>query len=65
MNFNLVGAPGLLLLLPLLWWGIVLYLALRFLRAFERGVRAHEDVARELRLQGMRRETRDPQGGTA
>lgn len=37
-----------MLLLPLVWFGIVIYFVLRFLRAFERGVDAHERIAREL-----------------
>lgn len=48
MSFNFTDAPMLLFLLPLVWWTIGIYFALRFLRAFERGVDAHVDIAREL-----------------
>jgi hypothetical protein len=61
MNVNFVDAPGLLLLLPLVWWGVVIYFIVRFLRAFERGVQAHEDLTRQLRLLGERLvDRRDP-----
>ena len=65
MNLTFADAPGLLLLLPLVWWGIVIYFVLRFLRAFERGVGAHEDIARELRVLATRLEARDRTGGAA
>lgn len=48
MTFNLAGTQLLFLLPTLLWWGLLAYLILRVVRAIERGVRAHEDVAREL-----------------
>jgi hypothetical protein len=47
------------LLLPLAWWLIVIYFVLRFLRAFERGVDAHETVARELGRLARRSEEHD------
>lgn len=65
MNFNLIDAPGFLLLLPIVWWGVVIYFALRFLRALERGVGAHEDIARELRLRRERMAADDRTAGVA
>lgn len=47
MNFS--NLQGGFLIIPMLWtafWAFVwLYLALRFLKAFERGVQAHERLA--------------------
>ena len=51
MNFGFSGAPLLLLLLPVVVWLVVLYLLVRFLRAFERGVYAHERIADALTKQ--------------
>lgn len=45
MNFSIGDAPGLFFIVPLLWAAFWLYLAFRFLRAFERGVHAHERIA--------------------
>ena len=66
MNLNVSGVPGVFLfLLPLVWWGVVTYFILRFLQAFERGVRAHEDVAREVRRLSERLGPHDRTGGAA
>jgi len=51
MNFGLGSAPALLLLLPVVVWLVVLYLLVRFLHAFERGVSAHERIADALTKQ--------------
>jgi hypothetical protein len=48
MNFVLNGVPYLAVLLPVTVWLVTLYLVLRFLRAFERGVYAHERIADAL-----------------
>ena len=48
MNFGFSGAPLLLLLVPVIVWGVAFYLAVRFLQAFERGVYAHERIADAL-----------------
>lgn len=48
MNLSFDGAPGLMFLIPLISWAVSLYFILRFLRAFERGVRAHERIADSL-----------------
>ena len=48
MSWSFNGAPGLMFLVPLISWIVSLYFILRFLRAFERGVRAHERIADEL-----------------
>lgn len=40
--------PWGMLLVPIFFWLVSLYLILRFLRAFERGVRAHEPIADSL-----------------
>lgn len=48
MNFSFNGAPGLMVLIPLISWAVSIYFILRFLRAFERGVRAHERIADSL-----------------
>ena len=48
MNFSLNGASGIMLLIPVVVWLIWLYIVLRFLRAFERGVQAHERIAGAL-----------------
>jgi hypothetical protein len=37
-----------LLLIPIIVWLVALYLIVRFLRAFERGVYAHERIADSL-----------------
>jgi uncharacterized membrane protein len=43
------GFPfSLLMLLPVLFWAVSLYLMLRFLRAIENGVRAHSRIADAL-----------------
>ena len=51
MNFGLSAAPALLFLLPVVVWLVALYLLIRFLRAFERGVYAHERIADALTRQ--------------
>lgn len=48
MNIGFNGAPMLLLLVPVIVWLVAFYLVLRFLRAFERGVYAHERIADSL-----------------
>jgi hypothetical protein len=48
MNFGINGAPMLFLLVPVIVWLVAFYLVLRFLRAFERGVYAHERIAETL-----------------
>lgn len=48
MNWSFNGAPGLMFLIPLISWAVSLYFILRFLRALERGVRAHERIADSL-----------------
>jgi len=48
MNFSLNGASGIMLLIPVVVWLIWLYIVIRFLRAFERGVQAHERIAAAL-----------------
>ena len=48
MNWAFGGAPSLMLLIPLISWAVSIYFILRFLRAFERGVRAHERIADAL-----------------
>ena len=45
MNFSFNGAPGVMLLIPVITWLIWLYIIVRFLLAFERGVGAHERIA--------------------
>ena len=48
MNLSLNGASGIMLLIPVIVWLIWLYIVVRFLRAFERGVHAHERIADAL-----------------
>jgi hypothetical protein len=48
MNFSLNSASGIMLLIPVAVWLIWLYIVIRFLRAFERGVRSHERIADAL-----------------
>ena len=48
MNFALNDGSMILLLIPVAVWLVALYLILRFLRAFERGVYAHERIADSL-----------------
>jgi hypothetical protein len=48
MNLSFNGAPSFLFLIPVISWLVTLYLILRFLRAFERGVRSHERIAEAL-----------------
>jgi hypothetical protein len=48
MNLSFDGAPGLMFLVPIIAWAVSLYFIVRFLRAFERGVRAHERIADSL-----------------
>jgi hypothetical protein len=48
MNFSLNGGSGFMLLIPVIVWLIWLYIIIRFLRAFERGVHAHERIANAL-----------------
>jgi hypothetical protein len=58
MNFGFNAAPAaLVLLLPVVVWLVALYLLVRFLRAFERAVYAHERIADAL--------TRQPPGRTS
>jgi hypothetical protein len=45
MNSSFPAASGLMVLIPVIVWLIWLYIVVRFLRAFERGVRAHERLA--------------------
>ena len=37
-----------MMILMLLWWAMVAYLALRFIMAVERAASAHERIARDL-----------------
>jgi hypothetical protein len=48
MNVGLNGWPALFMVAPVVVWIIWIYLIVRFLRAFEAGVRAHERVADAL-----------------
>ena len=51
MNFGMPGLPFLPFLLMLVWlgvWILGIYLVVRFLRAIERGVDAHERIAHAL-----------------
>lgn len=48
MNFGLNGWPTLFMIVPVVVWLIWIYFIVRFLRAFEAGVRAHERVADAL-----------------
>jgi uncharacterized membrane protein len=49
MNAMAGGFPfSMLMLLPVLFWVVSLYLMLRFLRAIEDGVRAHGRIADAL-----------------
>lgn len=48
MNLSFNDGPGVLLLIPVISWVVTLYFILRFLRAFERGVQAHERIADAL-----------------
>jgi hypothetical protein len=57
MNFVLNGAPMLMLVVPVVVWLVALYLILRFLRAFERGIYAHERIA-----DALTKSPRGPQG---
>jgi hypothetical protein len=57
MNFGMIGGPFLLILLWLAGWIFGIYLALRLLRAIERGVAAHERIA-----DALGRSTREPPG---
>jgi len=54
----------LLLLLPVVVWLVVLYLLVRFLRAFERGVDAHERIADALTRQLASPRSRPDERGT-
>jgi hypothetical protein len=45
MNFSLNGGSGLVLLIPVIVWVTWIYLIIRFLNAFERGVYAHARIA--------------------
>jgi len=51
MNFGFGSASALVFLLPVVVWLVALYLLIRFLRAFERGVYAHERIADALTKQ--------------
>ena len=51
MNIGFGGASALVFLLPVVVWLVALYLLIRFLRAFERGVDAHERIADALARQ--------------
>ncbi|HTE45251.1 MAG TPA: hypothetical protein VK636_08430 [Gemmatimonadaceae bacterium] len=48
MNFSINDWPPFMLFIPIIAWLVSLYLILRFLRAFERGVDAHERIANTL-----------------
>jgi hypothetical protein len=48
MNFQVNGPGAWVILLPLLNLVLIIYFVLRFLRAMERGVAAHERIANEL-----------------
>ena len=48
MNFNFPASIGMFYLLPVLYIAVVVYFVLRFLRAIERGVAAHERIAQHL-----------------
>jgi hypothetical protein len=63
MNFGIGSAPVLLLLLPVVVWLVVLYLLVRFLRAFERGVDAHERIADVLTRQAASPRSRPDERG--
>jgi hypothetical protein len=52
MNFSLNGGSGFMFLIPVIVWLIWLYFIVRFLRAFERGVQAHERIANALSSPG-------------
>jgi len=58
MNWSFNGAPGLMFLIPIISWAVSLYFIIRFLRAFERGVRAHERIADSLASSSASREER-------
>ena len=58
MNWLFNGAPGLMFLIPIISWAVSLYFIVRFLRAFERGVRAHERIADALASSSTSREDR-------
>lgn len=49
MNFPLASAAPFLFFIPVIGWVVSLYLILRFLRAFERGVHALERIADDRR----------------
>lgn len=54
MNLSFNDAPGLVFLIPIISWAVSLYFIIRFLRAFERGVRAHERIADSLAASSSR-----------
>jgi hypothetical protein len=58
MNWSFNGAPGFMFLIPLNSWAVSLNFIIRFLRAFERGVRAHERIADSLATSSNSRDDR-------